>query len=186
LLVAITLLGAVLFLAQVGQVAGKVVVQRGQGVLAVQLHQVAEQSAQAQGIGGEHVEVQVQTGAVGQQRQLDIQHLALFNGQLTVGQLGAQGRQPLLHLLGAGLAQVMHRQSRPRAVREDLLAAVIEKLHPQHRVPREQGTYGRFQPYRVNVLAIELVIEVRGHATQLLAGGAADPVGVLHRREFER
>ncbi len=80
-----TLHGAGVFTAQVGQVAGEAVVQRGQGLLAIQLHQVTEQGTQAQGIGGEHVEVQVQARPVGQQGQLDIQYLTLFNGQLAVG-----------------------------------------------------------------------------------------------------
>ncbi len=176
----------------VGEVARVAVAERGRRFLGptVQPGQVAEQDAQAQRVGGDHVQVDVHPGATRldlgwEQGELNVEDLACRDVQTSVGEPSAQLRQFQLSFVGREFTQVVHPQAGPGARRRDLLAAVVEDPRAEHAVPGQYGPYRRLQAGRVDAGAVELVVEVRCHAAELLLVGAPYPVGVLHQGQLE-
>ncbi len=126
------------------------------------------------------------TGAtVRQQGQLNVEDLAVADPQHAVRQLVAQLLQPPGRLVLGKLTQVVHAQPRPCCGRGGVLAAVVPEHGTQLRVPCEQRAYGLLQALRFDARAVELVVEVRGHAAELVLSAAPHPVGVLHQRQVE-
>ncbi len=166
-----------------GEVAAIAVAQFWQrhSRVAVQGGQVGEQDAQALGVGGEHIQVDMNACAVGSQRELDVEHLAALDVQLPMRQLRSQSFEP-----GRIGPEVVHSQAVPRTARQHALASIGIEAGAQHVVARQQRRHRGLQSARIHVPTVEFVVEVGRHPAEALAGLPTDPVGVLHGRQVER
>ncbi|MGX1027008.1 hypothetical protein RKD38_001689 [Streptomyces ambofaciens] len=151
----------------------------------VEAAQVGQEDPQAQRVTGHHVQVDLQPGpAVGEQTEGHAEDVAGNDVGARVGVALAQQLQLGLCVDGGVLAQVVDSEGGGR--RAETLPSLLVEDRPQHAVPQHERPYGGVEPGGVDLVAVEFDVEVRGDATEGLSVLAADPVGVLHRRQWER
>ena len=165
----------------VGQVAREVVVRFGELLPLVSGAQVVHEHAQAERVGRDHVQVDVEPGgAVRQQGERHVQDLAGGDVHPAVGGLLPD---PVQFPLGLGRGQsgeVVHGRGGAVARGLHALAAVVVEAGPEHGVAPYDAAQRRGEPAGVDPVPVELGVEVRGDAAERLVVPAADPVGVLH------
>ncbi|MBB4795208.1 hypothetical protein BJY54_005820 [Streptomyces nodosus] len=151
----------------------------------VEAAQVGEEDPQAQRVPRHHVQVDLQPGpAVGQQAQRRAEDLAGGDVRAGVRVALAQQLQLGLGLVGGAFTQIVDGERQARSA--EALAALLVEDGPQHAVPLYEGPQGGVETGRIDVMAVEFDIEVRGDAAERLPVLASDPVGVLHRGQRER
>ena len=164
------------------QVVGEVPVQGRQAVLLAGMdqRQVAQQDANAEHVGHQQVDVQVQAAATfGQQAQLHIEHLPAADLQAPVREVFADLLQGLGSPDAGSLAQVVDGQPGPGALGQDALAGVADKARPQHRMALAQAAQGLLQALGLQAMAVQFLVQVAADAAQGHARIAAEPVGLL-------
>ena len=160
--------------------------QFGQRLPAVETSEVVDEDAIAHGVGRDHVDVEMHPGGVvGQQAQFGADDRTLFDRECAMCSMGTLFGEDRLDHLGRLVAQVVD-GDRVRVRRPDDLGAVGEYADPEHRMTLEQLTHGGGEAVGIDVVAVELDVEVRGHIAERMAVGSPDPIGVLHRRQRER
>ncbi len=151
----------------------------------VEAAQVGQEDPQAQRVSGHHVQVDLQPGpAVGEQTEGHAEDVTGGDVGTGVGVALAQELQLGLGIGGGVLAQVVDGEGTGR--RAEALPSLLVEDRPEHAVPQHERPHGGVEPGGVDLVAVEFDVEVRGDAAEGLSVLAADPVGVLHRRQWER
>lgn len=150
----------------------------------VEAAQVGQEDPQAQRVSGHHVQVDLEAGpAVGEQAQGCAEDVTGADVRAGVGVALAQALQLGLGLDGGEFPQVVDGERRSGG--PEALTAVLVEDGPEHAVPQHERPQGGVQPGRVDAVAVEFDVEVRGDAAEGLSVLASDPVGVLHRGQRE-
>ncbi|SHW14172.1 Uncharacterised protein [Mycobacteroides abscessus subsp. abscessus] len=158
--------------------------QRSELDTAVQGREIRHQGAVAHGVGGLHVQIDVQAGlTVREQRQAQFEDLI---GQLLMRLAALSDGELFGDLIRRQVPQVGDRDREVAVLGFDALRTVGQELHAQHGMPRRQSRCGGGQSLGIDAVAVEFDIEVSGDAAQLLVVLPADPHGVLHRGQAER
>ena len=160
----------------------------GRRTLVIKRRQIFHQQAKAHGIAGDHVEIDMQAAAsFRQQAQADIAGNALFQRQqLGAFRLAFGGERGRLRCF-IGVSPVVEMQGMSGAGRRDRLPAIVGNAQAQQRMTQVQRLDGLAKPSDIQLAAVELRIQMGGHAAQRGSGLSANPIGGLHRgQSFHR
>lgn len=150
----------------------------------VEAAQVGQEHPQAQRVAGHHVQVDLQSGpALGEQAQRRPEDVTGGDVGAGVGVALPKPFQFRLRVVGGVVAQIVDGEAGARGA--VALQAVLVEDGPQHPVPQHECAQGGVEAVRVDLVAVEFDVEVRGDAAEGLSVLASDPVGVLHRGERE-
>ena len=171
------------------QIAAEIVVRRAGRKRAArqQRAEFIKEQREARGIHNQQVDVGVQpVRTVRQQRQLEVEGLALLDIETAVPQPLAKGHQVSVTCVIARIAQVMHRGAVPKRLRAIVLLPVCTEGNVQHRMACHQHRQRLIEIFSCQTVAVELLIEMTADAPERVPRRSANQIGVLYGRQRER